>query len=524
MSAIQKVINRIIRSEKNRHIIVVLILIFLSLVITLQNNPAILTFPNRDSGLFLYMGRSILEGQIPYRDVWDHKPPVVFYINALGVFLDGDSAWGVWFLELIFLFFAAFVGFRLLEESMDRYAAIFGTITWLATFILLWIRPGGNFAEEYALVFQFGLLYLFYRAENRGFYGLLGLLIGIAAGICFFLKQNIIGIPVGILLYVVVFRMLARKWRRLAGELLQIALGFALVTAIFVIYYSLNNGLYDFWDAAFRYNFIYAGAGFQMRIKSILYGLSLTLFSGVSVLLVITWIAGLILLMRKEFEKLELGVGSKALLILTLAVLPIEFLLSTLSGRLYDHYYLTWLPVIALSAGFFTILWPEFILRRKRNYVGLSIILIMISLFPSIVLITRWVNVDNLSSQYDGHRLVEYIKDNTLPGDAVLIWGAEAGYHFYSDTRAPGRYVYQYPLLTDGYANSEMVSEFVQDLRERQPMLILDTHPISPEWPSIDSETTIERIPQLVEFVENNYEIDPSIKFLQIVSYKLNSK
>ena len=133
----------------------VIFIILIALAITIPNNPSNLKIPNRDSGVFLYMGSSILDGQVPYRDAWDHKPPVIFYLNAFGLIIGGGSIWGVWAIEVFSLILTAWIGFRLLDESIDRFAAVFGTLLWLGTYILLWIRSGGNSAEEYAFLFQF---------------------------------------------------------------------------------------------------------------------------------------------------------------------------------------------------------------------------------------------------------------------------------------------------------------------------------------------------------------------------------
>ena len=40
---------------------------------------------DRDEGMFGYMGQLILDGGLPYLDAFDHKPPVVFYLNALAL-------------------------------------------------------------------------------------------------------------------------------------------------------------------------------------------------------------------------------------------------------------------------------------------------------------------------------------------------------------------------------------------------------------------------------------------------------
>src|SRR5690349_17265741 len=91
-------------------------------------NPNNLTLPSRDSGVFLYVGWRLLNGDIPYRDVWDHKPPLIYFIDALGLTLAPHSLWGVWFLQFIFIFFTLFFIYKLLDREFGIYAALAGTI------------------------------------------------------------------------------------------------------------------------------------------------------------------------------------------------------------------------------------------------------------------------------------------------------------------------------------------------------------------------------------------------------------
>ena len=50
--------------------------IFVLLVVG-QANPYT-TLPTRDSGSYLYIGRLILRGDVPYIAAWDSKPPAIF--------------------------------------------------------------------------------------------------------------------------------------------------------------------------------------------------------------------------------------------------------------------------------------------------------------------------------------------------------------------------------------------------------------------------------------------------------------
>ena len=98
--------------------------------------------PNRDSGVFLYAGQQILNDSIPYSDFWDHKTPLIFYINAFGLILGAGTNWGVWVTEVGFLLSAVILSFKLLKNAFNLNLAFLGTIFWILS--LSKIIQGGN--------------------------------------------------------------------------------------------------------------------------------------------------------------------------------------------------------------------------------------------------------------------------------------------------------------------------------------------------------------------------------------------
>ena len=60
-------------------------------------------FPWVDSSAFLYDGLSLTKGLVMYKDFFDHKGPLIFIINYLGINLTGGIL-GVWVLEVLSLF------------------------------------------------------------------------------------------------------------------------------------------------------------------------------------------------------------------------------------------------------------------------------------------------------------------------------------------------------------------------------------------------------------------------------------
>lgn len=62
----------------------------------------ILTFGyGRDQGIYAVVARTILQGGMPYRDVWDFKPPGIFLIFAAARALFGEAQYGIRVLEVL---------------------------------------------------------------------------------------------------------------------------------------------------------------------------------------------------------------------------------------------------------------------------------------------------------------------------------------------------------------------------------------------------------------------------------------
>ena len=131
------------------------------LAMGILSNP-FFSYPGRDGGIFLYVGSLILKGRIPYLEVWENKGPLVFYINALGQALSGGSRWGVWFLEFLFFFCAGVLGYIVIKRLMGGIPALVGTFIW--TIVAGNVLQGGNFSEEYSLLFSFIALFGFWKS------------------------------------------------------------------------------------------------------------------------------------------------------------------------------------------------------------------------------------------------------------------------------------------------------------------------------------------------------------------------
>lgn len=58
-----------------------------------------------DSNVYMTIGRGMLKGRIPYRDLYEHKGFIIYAIHALAALISRTSFLGVWLLEIAAAFF-----------------------------------------------------------------------------------------------------------------------------------------------------------------------------------------------------------------------------------------------------------------------------------------------------------------------------------------------------------------------------------------------------------------------------------
>ena len=168
-------------------ILLAMLLMVLVLTVLVQANPGT-RIPGRDYGFYVYIGEQIVHGKLPYRDAWESKPPAIFYVNAIGLWLGRGSRWGVWIIELIALLAAATISFSTMRKLWGIWPALAGLVLWLIGLDLT--LEGGNLTEEYPLALHFLSIALFIRLIEMPKHRLYNTLLGLAFAVCFLFRPN----------------------------------------------------------------------------------------------------------------------------------------------------------------------------------------------------------------------------------------------------------------------------------------------------------------------------------------------
>ncbi len=457
--------------------------VILVLIVLIPSSPKNMSYLNRDPGVFQYIGWRILSGEIPYQDVWDHKPPIIFWINALGLWLTKGTRWGIWGLETLSLWISIILGFSLLRRLNGIVPAILATILWPFCFHSL--LYGGNYTTEFALPMQFASLLIFWIAEKKQSYSWHIYALGVLSALTFFTRQNAIVISGAILFFITLRAAFNGQWRLSLSYLVRFLLGFGLISFSVIGYFYIYGGLKDFWDAAFIYNFYYSDTTFFDQFSNSINAINYLLKFPIGWMGLLSWF-GLVclLVIRKKGE-----IKPKALdqfYGLAIIALPLEIFLVNVSGKSYMHYYITCLPLIAVfGAAFFEFFLDGIFSKTKPNKFHWIYYNVFFSLALFSLILTGFRNTyTEIWMDYTtgyGHseeqeRIVEAVKTLSTPEDTVLAWGAEAKYNFLTLRRSPTKFIYQYPLYfgySNDYASIENILEFLNEIRLNQPKIIL---------------------------------------------------
>jgi hypothetical protein len=472
-----------------------------AVVVLLPNHPAG-RVPSEDAGVFFYTARALLSGGTPYLDVWDHKPPLVYFVDEMGLGLAGLA--GVWVIQGLAFVGAALLSLRALTPAFGRLAATIGTLAWIVASPRLFLADGQqtSFVEFYALPLQAAALALVAARPSLRFSRRDALALGALAALAFLLKPTLVGLWLAIGIAVV--------WRQRGAALQRIGdmvAGGAAVLGVIGIFFLARGALGELFEQALRYNLAYASfTPFVERLGAIPEGVRLTSPSGLSP---VALAAGAYAIAMRR---------GGTLLTVALLALPLELLLAT-SGRAYHYYFLPWLVPMGALAAFATSEVSR-LLRPRYAYAAIAAAVLVMSVQPT-RLVARLATVGD-----DGvsRSVAAYVSAATSPTDTVLIWGSRAETLILADRRSPTRYVYQYAALaTRGYSSPAAITELLADLEARRPALIIDASRASFVTPPLDRAelaTWSSSEPQylwppetdrILAFVEANYVRDGSV-------------
>src|SRR2546426_975509 len=147
-----------------------------------------LTYPiYRDQAAYCMIGQSLLDGKVLYRDLWDNKPPGIFYLYAVIVKLFGPVMWSVGVVDLLCLFAISFFIFRFTKQYLGTTPAVVAVV-----FNTTWHVQGGILyaaqPETFVVLFVFASYFLVANKDGWAVFRNVGA--GLVLAAAFLVKYN----------------------------------------------------------------------------------------------------------------------------------------------------------------------------------------------------------------------------------------------------------------------------------------------------------------------------------------------
>jgi hypothetical protein len=504
-------------------------------VLLVRALPA-LSYPiARDQATYCVIGRGLLDGQQLYRDLWDNKPPGIFYIFALIVKIFGPVMWWVGVIDLLWLLGISYLIFRFARRYLGDAAAAITVVVHG-----VWHVQGGYWHAAQTETFLMLFVFLAYFAVSHGgsWPGLRHFVAGILLAAAFWIKYNaIVFLPIVLLLPYIDFSgldalprhlRLKTEWRRWLPRALIFLAGFgAAVGLVFANFWVSGS-----WpalkevqlEALPRYSSMALERTqdywlFSVRRVQFVLGLW-TECATLAALLIAWW--------RRELARL-------APVLLFAAV---GFASTAMQVRFHGYTFETCYPFFAMIWGYLAVKTFEGFNAVGRRCAArgwrLARVLVWV-LFANVVvwplpgevsdtvvqyktLGDWWRDREGSYSRYpwafpishfqDQMRAISYLRANSSPADRIFVWGSEPLIYFLTERRFPSRFVTNLALISP-WAPAAWRAELVRDLENSPPSFFVvarDDRVTSITYTPWDSEMFLAAFPELAIFIADYYE------------------
>jgi hypothetical protein len=465
-----------------------------------------------DHGIMMSVGSTIADGGLPYRDAWDVKGPFAYVPFALSSLYFGPVMWGIRLIELVLLFPAVFVVWRLIAARIsDSLGA------WTALALYLWLASAGWFftAQPDLWVTAASVIAICpYLMPNMPKHPLTIAAVGILIGCTGLVKP--IYLAFGAVPLIALATAPGFTLSRLARQAAWLAVGAALPILAAVAYLAVRGGLSE----AINVHLVYVASTYANSQV-------LRHFAEGTVEFLAQPAVGILM------PFVVLGLWSRKsdtpLLAPLAGWLALSLIFVILQGKAYAyHWFVVYPPFIILAAHGLDALWRS---APASSYPRIIAVVMGIVLFANISflpareivrlgkLLTGLESAEEHYAKYefrnyiaaDQIKAARFLKEHTAPDDQVFVWGVDATVSFLSGRANPTRFVFNMPLSMESPFRAEYRDETIRKLNAAPPAFIVVGSPW--EW---EKETALAKFPELEAFLKQGYALETSIGNLDL--------
>ena len=220
--------------------------------------------PWNDANCFFTIGRGIIHGLVPYRDLFDHKGPVIYFVYALAALISDNSFIGVWIIECIAACIFAIFSWKTVKlfAEPSKYAITLMPLFLGVIYTCKMFNFGGNAEELFfpllTIAFYFGLKAIVncdgLPTNKEAF------ICGLITSVLFWVKYTYLGFIAGFCLYIIILSIKQKNYLRLGGLIWRFIIGFISFSAPVIIYFAVTGSISEMLEVYFYINcFSYTG-------------------------------------------------------------------------------------------------------------------------------------------------------------------------------------------------------------------------------------------------------------------------
>lgn len=449
------------RSEK----IISSILLFISSFLVCMQSPLNIFSSGQsstDSAVFRYVAFAMSKGRVPYRDIFDHKGPLLYFINLLGYIIDENK--GIWIVEFFSCFITLFFLYKTTKLFCGWKSAIFSVA--LVSSLLGEFFSGGNFTEEYALPFIAVSVYFFVKYLITNVLDKWSVFVcGCSFAAVLMLRPNMIGVWIGYILVILVKEIVEKNWDRINKEIIFFIVGIVVVLVPFLVYLLKNDAMrafidiYWFFNVSYQANYKYQGS--VADIKRVIATVDFYFGRPIVFISILSYIL--------QYIKTNVDKSKRWMLWGSGCSFVATYVLICMPGVRAGHYAMVLIPVLVVPICMFMNLLAE---RCKEANIGIA--LVVLFLMASEILYPKWMSVlNNMQIGAQGQRDYQYVLDiideHCEPGDTISVFGNNNNVYVESARLSASKYSYQFPPL---YIDGNIYEEYKIDIHDKMPKII----------------------------------------------------
>lgn len=230
----------------------------------------------QDANAFFTMGKGMMNGKVLYRDLFEQKGPLLYFLHGLAYLISNTSFLGVYLLEVIAVSFFLFFSHKMIALYLDtKYSTI--ALPLIAAVVLnMRSFAHGDSAEELSMPIIAYSLYCLLRYFTRRYPEAIGyktvLLNGIITGCVLWIKFSLLGFWFGWIAAVFLCALKQKRFGLGLKEALAFLGGMSLLTIPWIIYFGVHHSIGVWLHSYFYINIFYYPSDLTLlgRVKTIL--------------------------------------------------------------------------------------------------------------------------------------------------------------------------------------------------------------------------------------------------------------